>query len=62
MPNRRRPTDCELRAQARDLLNDAYRLLGDATDCLRGLGHPDALNAIGDAKTAINQAKDSIRA
>lgn len=43
-------------------LNQAYRLLGDAADDLRGLGFPDALNAIGDAKTAINRAKDHIDA
>jgi hypothetical protein len=41
-------------------LNQAYRLLGDAADDLRGLGFPDALNEIGRAKDAINRAKDQI--
>lgn len=43
-------------------LNHAYRLLGDAADDLRGLGFPEALNKIGEAKSWINRAKDEIHA
>lgn len=43
-------------------LTNAYGLLGDAADDLRGLGLLDALTAIGEAKAAINRAKDEIGA
>lgn len=59
-------TDPEVRrrciSDATARLNQAYRLLGDAADDLRGLGFLDALDAIGEAKTAINQAKNEIGA
>lgn len=42
-------------------LTNACGLLGDAADDLRGLGFPDALNAIGEAKDAINDAKNKIK-
>jgi len=51
----------ELIAEAERHLSDAYRLLGDAADCLRGLGIPDALAAIGNAKDKINDAKNITR-
>jgi len=43
-------------------LTEAYRLLGDAADDLRGLGEVEFLQAVGEAKAAINRAKDEIRA
>jgi hypothetical protein len=47
--------------EAEENLTGAYRLLGDAADCLRGLGFADALEEIGQAKNYINNAKNEMR-
>jgi hypothetical protein len=62
LPVRNQPSDQELLYTAADKLTAAYRELGDAADCLRGLGKPAALRAIGEAKEAINRAKEEIDA
>lgn len=51
-----------LRRHAADCLNAAYRELGDAADDLRYIVDADFMQAIADAKAAINRAKNEISA
>ena len=58
----REPDQRHLFYAAVDSLNSAYKELGDAADCLRGIVDIEFLRAIDRAKTAINEAKEVIRA
>jgi hypothetical protein len=47
--------------EAEENLTGAYRALGDAADCLRGLGFSSAIEEIGQAKNYVNNAKNELR-
>lgn len=49
-----------LKQEAEENLSQAYRVLGDAADCLRGLGYTETIEEIGKAKDNINNAKNKM--